>query len=378
MVSPEALSELLAVLYSAPLQQQQWQSFLALLCRYTDARFAVLICADTRLGLSIRSKAGSPEADRSIIVYNQQYGRNDPFRAEIIRTPRTGVVQADELLPNEGLLRTDMYRDVLVPLGARYGTILFLTVGLRRMEAISLWRNFDDGPMDEDGNRLLNLVFPHIQKALEIRQVLGVAQQRIAGAEAMVDASATPTFLLNRQRRVLHCNAAADSLLHQADGLTLQDDYLAATEPESREPLRNLLMNARLPVPGASGNSSPGVLALSRSSTRRPLQLLVSPLAPIQRTKSRADLVLLVTDPDKPVNFPDDALRALFGFTPAQVDVAIGLLMGYSLEEIASLRKVSVGTVRNQLKAMLSKTGTSRQSDLIRLLMTLPQAASTN
>jgi DNA-binding CsgD family transcriptional regulator len=52
--------------------------------------------------------------------------------------------------------------------------------------------------------------------------------------------------------------------------------------------------------------------------------------------------------------------------------------MGYSLEEIASLRKVSVGTVRNQLKAMLSKTGTSRQSDLIRLLMTLPQAASTN
>jgi DNA-binding CsgD family transcriptional regulator/PAS domain-containing protein len=378
MVSPETLSELLAVLYSAPLQQQQWQSFLALLCRHTDARFAVLICADTRLGLSIRSKAGSPEVERSIIVYNEQYGRSDPFRTAIIRTPRTGVVQADELLPNEGLLRTDMYRDVLVPLGARYGTILFLTVGLRRMEAISLWRNFDDGPMDEDGNRLLNLVFPHIQKALEIRQVLGVAQQRIAGGEAMVDASATPTFLLTWQGRVLHSNPAAESLLREADGLFLQDKFLAATERGSREPLRNLLMNTRLPVPDASGTLTPAVLALDRSPNRRPLQLLASPLTQAHRTKSRADLVLLVTDPDKPVNFPDDALRTLFGFTPAQVDVAVGLLMGYSLEEIASLRGVSVGTVRNQLKAMLSKTGTSRQSDLIRLLMTLPQAASTN
>jgi len=123
---------------------------------------------------------------------------------------------------------------------------------------------------------------------------------------------------------------------------------------------------------------TPAVLALDRSPNRRPLQLLASPLTQAHRTKSRADLVLLVTDPDKPVNFPDDALRTLFGFTPAQVDVAVGLLMGYSLEEIASLRGVSVGTVRNQLKAMLSKTGTSRQSDLIRLLMTLPQAASTN
>ena len=378
MVSPETLSELLAVLYSAPLQQQQWQSFLALLCRHTDARFAVLICADTRLGLSIRSKAGSPEVERSIIVYNEQYGRSDPFRTAIIRTPRTGVVQADELLPNEGLLRTDMYRDVLVPLGARYGTILFLTVGLRRMEAISLWRNFDDGPMDEDGNRLLNLVFPHIQKALEIRQVLGVAQQRIAGGEAMVDASATPTFLLTWQGRVLHSNPAAESLLREADGLFLQDNFLLATDPGSREPLRNLLLNARPPIPAAFENPPSRILPLNRSSSRHPLQLLASPLAQKHRSRSSADLVLLVTDPEKPVNLPDDALRALFGFTPAQVEVAIGLLMGYSLEEIASLRGVSVGTVRNQFKAMLSKTGTNRQGDLIRLLMTLPQSAASN
>ncbi len=47
--------------------------------------------------------------------------------------------------------------------------------------------------------------------------------------------------------------------------------------------------------------------------------------------------------------------------------------MGYSLQEIASLRRVSIGTVRNQLKSIMDKTTTSRQSELVRLLMNLPR-----
>ena len=111
--------------------------------------------------------------------------------------------------------------------------------------------------------------------------------------------------------------------------------------------------------------ASPGV---------RPLQLLASPLPSVHRNRCNADLVPLVTDPERPLNFPDDVLRALY----AETEVANGLLTAYTLEEIASLRHVSVGTVRHQLKSILSKTGTSRQSDLVRLLMTLSSAASTN
>jgi hypothetical protein len=35
-----------------------------------------------------------------------------------------------------------------------------------------------------------------------------------------------------------------------------------------------------------------------------------------------------------------------------------------------------LGTVRIQMKSLLSKTGTCRQSELVRLLMTLPQPPS--
>ena len=66
------------------------------------------------------------------------------------------------------------------------------------------------------------------------------------------------------------------------------------------------------------------------------------------------------------VNF--SLIENLFDFTAAETAVAGGLLSGKSVNEIAEDRQASVHTVRAQLKAVMSKTGTSRQSDLVRLL----------
>jgi hypothetical protein len=47
MVSLEAFSDLLDVLYSAPLDQEQWQRFLTLVCEYTRGKNGYFFCADT-------------------------------------------------------------------------------------------------------------------------------------------------------------------------------------------------------------------------------------------------------------------------------------------------------------------------------------------
>ena len=48
-------------------------------------------------------------------------------------------------------------------------------------------------------------------------------------------------------------------------------------------------------------------------------------------------------------------------------------MTGFTLEEASRLRNVSVATIRSQLKALMAKTGTKRQVELIRLLSTLPR-----
>jgi DNA-binding CsgD family transcriptional regulator len=66
-----------------------------------------------------------------------------------------------------------------------------------------------------------------------------------------------------------------------------------------------------------------------------------------------------------------DHLRQLFGVTAAEADLAGALLSGRRLEEIASLRGVHITTLRSQLSALLAKTDTHRQSQLMGLLVGL-------
>jgi DNA-binding CsgD family transcriptional regulator len=377
MVSIEAFSELLQVLYSAPLQQEQWQRFLTLVSEHTQVTTGFFISADTRSGLAVLAQGGTWQDQAFVDAYNRKYSKTDPFRAAVIHRSRTtnpaGVYAEQELVPERELLQHTLYRELLRPMDLRYAAISILALSTRRFDAVSLWGTEARGPMDPDSRRLLELLVPHVQTALEVRRALGVTEQRLACAEAMANASATATFVLTRHGRVQHCNSAAASLIGSSESLAVNNGRLAALDTKSNALLSKLFIDAAS-LPSSLIEPQPShFLSLDRQSGKRPFQLIATPLPEPHRQRSKADLLLLVTDPDKPSNFPDDALHALYDLTPAETEVANGLLMGYSPEEIACIRRVSAGTVRQQVKSMLNKTGTSRQGHMVRLFMTLPQ-----
>jgi DNA-binding CsgD family transcriptional regulator len=376
MVSVEAFSDFLQVLYSAPLQEDQWQRFLTRICEYTGSNLGVFISADTGSGLAVLS-ANAGKADLAAVSnYNRRYAKSDPFRTAVVRRCRTrspvGVYAEDELIPTEEFLRTEIYQGLLGPANLRYAAITILACTVRILDAISLWRTPEEGPADPDSKHLLELLVPHIQTALQVRRALGVNDQRLACAEAMANASSTAVFMVSRSGQIRHCNSAAEHLMRTGEGLVSSNGRLRACESRTNATLLKLFQDAALSSLSISEPQPSHFLSLERPSGKRSLQLIATPLPETHRQRSSADLLLLITDPERPPNFPDDALRALYDLTRAEAEVANGLLMGYSAEEIACLRRVSTGTVRQQLKSMLNKTGTSRRSDMVRLFMTLP------
>jgi DNA-binding CsgD family transcriptional regulator len=64
-------------------------------------------------------------------------------------------------------------------------------------------------------------------------------------------------------------------------------------------------------------------------------------------------------------------LRAAFGLTQAEADLAVALCAGASLAEFAAARGSSIHTARTQLRALLGKTRTDRQAELVGLLTAL-------
>jgi DNA-binding CsgD family transcriptional regulator len=62
------------------------------------------------------------------------------------------------------------------------------------------------------------------------------------------------------------------------------------------------------------------------------------------------------------------SMQQLYGLTPAESRLVGELAEGSTLQQIAALRAITLSTLRTQLKAVFSKTGSRRQVDLVRMV----------
>lgn len=73
---------------------------------------------------------------------------------------------------------------------------------------------------------------------------------------------------------------------------------------------------------------------------------------------------------------PAMVISGLFGFTPTETEVALGLLRGEELSQIAATRGTSLETVRGHVKSLLRKSGMSSQKQLTATLSRIATLAA--
>jgi DNA-binding CsgD family transcriptional regulator len=81
--------------------------------------------------------------------------------------------------------------------------------------------------------------------------------------------------------------------------------------------------------------------------------------------------LVLIIDPEDEPELPAALLRRLYHFTEAEVEVALHIMRGADPKHISEQLSVSLTTVRTHLQHVFDKTGTHRQAELVRLLLTL-------
>jgi DNA-binding CsgD family transcriptional regulator len=117
-----------------------------------------------------------------------------------------------------------------------------------------------------------------------------------------------------------------------------------------------------------------GSMRLPRSSGRRDYAVLVTPLS-VQKTLfalKHPAAAVFVTDPEKEQDIPATRLQDLHGPTPAEARVAVAVVSGMTVKDIARAQGTSLNTVRSQLKSVFEKLGVHRQSELVRCLLSGP------
>jgi DNA-binding CsgD family transcriptional regulator len=80
-------------------------------------------------------------------------------------------------------------------------------------------------------------------------------------------------------------------------------------------------------------------------------------------------IAVYTRDPDTTAEIEGELVRQLFDLTPAEAAVARRLASGLSLEDAATSLSISRNTARAHLRSIFSKSGITRQTELVRLML---------
>src|SRR5215472_5840266 len=181
------------------------------------------------------------------------------------------------------------------------------------------------------------------------------------GVEELADLLPQGVIVCDARARVLFANRVAQALLEDGDGLALGNGgELRGRMPGETAALRRLVAAAA----GALEVEAGGALRVSRESGET-LPLLVCPLR-------AGGAVVFVGDQASPIRRAQLAIRRWYGLTAAEARLATALAEGATLEQAALALEITRNTARTHLKHIFEKTGTNRQSALVRLLLAGP------
>ncbi len=114
------------------------------------------------------------------------------------------------------------------------------------------------------------------------------------------------------------------------------------------------------------------MLSVTRPSGKTKLGVLVRKVAFNEWSEDnvrRPACAVIIRDPDRRSQTSDEVVRKLFDLTPAEAALALALADGLTLEESADELGMTKNTARAHLRAIFSKTGATRQANLVRTLL---------
>jgi DNA-binding CsgD family transcriptional regulator len=250
------------------------------------------------------------------------------------------------------------YQEFLKPRGFGWNAVAALQGDLM----ISVKRDFERGPYDGAELQSLNAVLPWLRSIS--RAACMTWHSNFAGQLSAFERLRRGAILLDADARVLQVNACVQF----GDGLDVTGGLLQVRRAADRDRLRKFL--AALMSPGAAHPAAPSTMMLPRPSGGRPWLLDgIACTEAMRSLHSNAAALVLITDLELPARPNGEALRQLFGFTPTECALAERLIASQSLQEAAVGLSISEGHARQRLKAIFHKTRTSRQGELIALLM---------
>ncbi|HTJ63181.1 MAG TPA: helix-turn-helix transcriptional regulator [Alphaproteobacteria bacterium] len=360
-------SDLVKTVYAGPLEDPPWSSFLDAICTRLGGLAVTLILeppASEGPGYILNAAGRVHSGWRS---YRDRFFASDPF----VDLPEGKPVTLSEFLPQEEFQASEFNRLFLKPTGVRYilGVDVRAESDIRARFRVSRGENAADFGAEE--RSICALLLPHLRQAVEIyARMSRIASEKTLYAGTL-NQMAVGTIIVDDHGRILDRDPVAEGLIKDADGVSSVNGMLSLSDRTAsarfHEALRKIAESER-----KGERALVEAIRAERPSGKRDFGLIVKP-APQPRYLDEQHIpaiVVFISDPDRHTAMAPAALAKLFGLTPAEAGFAVLLGDGLTLDEAAMELSIARNTARAHLRSIFAKTGVSRQTQLVRLIVT--------
>lgn len=300
-------------------------------------------------------------------AYLDHYYKIDPWTQLEADMADSAIIQFSDLLKAEMLKKTIFYKEFLFPQDIQDGFALILAKGQDAWVILNLFIDSNPRFSSSQTKELLQLIAPHLRRAFCSALELALLKTQNLALSSLFDRHREGICLLNERSHILFQNTYARSILETGDGLYVKDGIIHATHKQTEVRLQTLILSANY-------RTEDCYLRIPRKSTDTPLKIYLTTYAqtPADSAKSRASVILVISDPAVSKPFDVKLLENHYFLTPAEAKLAASIGNGTSLKDYAINEAISFNTARWHLRNVFDKVGVKSQQELIRQLMSTP------
>jgi DNA-binding CsgD family transcriptional regulator/PAS domain-containing protein len=356
------LSTLIGLIYDCALDPSRWDEALAHIKDALDCQNVVLHLSDLRRNRVLIQRNVGLEP-----YWLEQFAKHVP-ELHALLPPQPALDEPRVLSRHNAdvvLGVSPFVRDWLRPQGIADVMQLFLIHTPSRFSGLGLAWSDRHGFVTDRDLELACLLLPHLRRAVTISDVLDARTiERARMAEAL-DALRCAVVMTDARGAILHANNSAERMLRNGGPVQDTGGVLQARDPSAAAELRAAVKLA------ARDGADLGKAGLAISLTEPGMPPVFAHVLPLTSGDLRTPqpeavaAVFISTPPDEQDGAA--AAAAAFELTRAETRVLASLLAGATLAETAVALGIAPSTAKTHLDNIFSKTGVTRQADLMRL-----------
>jgi len=361
------LDQLLGSIYEGPMESPPWHCALQLLQNQLKAKHVTLMLRPPSPDSSAVMINTGPVTTQGVESYSSHFFTLDPF----VRLKEGDVVTAEELI-GKPWLDSAFYKEYLKPLDIRHllGADIYTKEGIEcRLRAT---RGVDAKPFNGEDKALVRFLLPHLKRSIQLHARLDFLESERQLFAGTVNRMLLGIVNFDESGSLLESNQEAKRILAEKDGISLSGNNLIVHSSTEGRELQRMIKQALTPAPGNAAPSVVEALAVTRPSGRSKLGVLVKaiPMSQWSESRHRPAVAVFLRDPDaNSVQPSHEMVRRLFELTRMEATLALLLAEGFTLDEAAEKMNVRRNTARTHLRSIFCKTGVTRQTMLVRLLL---------